>query len=256
MSARIGTIGSSTSRSRSTCSRSTRAASSATDSRRIAALRRYFVWTSRNDVAPLDPTEGVHTPKTTGRLPRPLDEATVTLVVTSVDPEAEPWRTARDRAVLEILYGSGLRVSELCSLTLGSRERVDALRVVGKGSKVRIVPLSGHAAAAIDRWLEVRHEVDAGNGGSALFLSVRGRPIGRRDVARILDAATARVGLDHRSHPHALRHSFATHLMDHGADTRSIQELLGHSDAATTQRYTHVSRERLRAVYSETHPRA
>lgn len=231
-------------------------ATSRTVARRIAALRRYFVWASRNDVAPRDPTEGVHTPKTAGRLPRPLDEETVTRVVTSVDPGAEPWRAARDRAVLEILYGSGLRVSELCSLTLDSRERVDALRVVGKGSKARIVPLSGHAASAIDRWLDVRHEVDAGNGESALFLSARGRPIGRRDVARILDAATARVGLDHRSHPHALRHSFATHLMDHGADTRSIQELLGHSDAATTQRYTHVSRERLRTVYSETHPRA
>lgn len=231
-------------------------ATSRTIARRIAALRRYFVWATRNDVAPHDPTEGLHTPKTAGRLPRPLDEDIVARIVTSIDPGAEPWRTSRDRAVLEILYGSGLRVSELCSLTLDSREREDALRVVGKGSKVRLVPLSAPAVEAIAGWMRFRPEVDGGEGGSALFLSARGRPIGRRDVARILDAATSRVGLDHRSHPHALRHSFATHLMDHGADTRSIQELLGHSDASTTQRYTHVSRERLRAVYSETHPRA
>ena len=231
-------------------------ASSRTIARRIASLRRYFGWAVRHGGREHDPTVGVHTPKTAGRLPRPLDEATVARIVTSTDPVAEPWRAARDRAMLEILYGSGLRVSELCSLTLDDRERSDALRVIGKGSKVRIVPLSKPAVEAIARWTSLRREVAGDESGNWMFLTARGRQVGRRDVARVLDAATARAGLDHRSHPHALRHSFATHLMDHGADTRSIQELLGHSDAATTQRYTHVSRERLRSVYTETHPRA
>jgi site-specific recombinase XerD len=104
--------------------------------------------------------------------------------------------------------------------------------------------------------LSVRREVADESSGNALFLSARGKPVGRRDVARLLDEACARAGISGGTHPHALRHSFATHLMDNGADTRSIQELLGHSDAATTQRYTHVSKERLRVAYTETHPRA
>jgi site-specific recombinase XerD len=127
---------------------------------------------------------------------------------------------------------------------------------MGKGSKERLVPLSAPAQDAIQQWLTVRREVVGDASGDSLFLSSRGKPIARRDVARLLDEACARAGIAGGTHPHALRHSFATHLMDNGADTRSIQELLGHSDAATTQRYTHVSKERLRLAYSETHPRA
>jgi site-specific recombinase XerD len=199
----------------------------------------------------------VHTPKTKGRLPRPLDEATVFALVTSEDSTAPEWRRARDHAVLEILYGSGLRVSEVCSLHLQSiSSDGSTLRVIGKGSKERIVPLSVPATHAIHQWLQLRHEVADEGSENALFLSARGKAVGRRDVARLLDEACERVGIAGGTHPHALRHSFATHLMDNGADTRSIQELLGHSDAATTQRYTHVSKERLRLAYTETHPRA
>ena len=230
---------------------------SRTIARRIAALRRYFRWSIKHGVARVDPTEGVHTPKTSGRLPRPLDEETVVRLITTEDADAPEWRRLRDRAALEILYGSGLRVSEVCGLTLQSMSSDnDSLRVVGKGNKERIVPLSAPASAAISSWLAVRAEVVGESSGNALFLSARGKPVARRDVARILDEACERTGIPGGTHPHALRHSFATHLMDNGADTRSIQELLGHSDAATTQRYTHVSKERLRLAYTETHPRA
>ena len=234
-----------------------RGASSRTIARRIAALRRYFVWGIRQGLNTIDPTEAMHTPKTKGRLPRPLDEATVATLVTSEDAEAPQWRRTRDRAVLEILYGSGLRVSEVCTLTMQSIASDGAsLRVMGKGSKERLVPLSAPAVQAIQQWLLVRNEVAGEASGAALFLSARGNSVSRRDVTRLLDEACERVGIIGGTHPHALRHSFATHLMDHGADTRSIQELLGHSDAATTQRYTHVSKEKLRLAYSETHPRA
>ena len=234
-----------------------RGATSRTIARRIASLRRYFGWAMRQEMASLDPTEAMHTPKTKGRLPRPLDEQTVIALVTTPDLGAPAWRQARDRAALEILYGSGLRVSEVCSLELQSMSSdKTTLRVMGKGSKERVVPLSAPATAAISHWLTLRHEVVNETSGNSLLLSARGKPVGRRDVGRLLDEACERAGIVGGSHPHALRHSFATHLMDNGADTRSIQELLGHSDAATTQRYTHVSKERLRLAYTESHPRA
>ena len=232
-------------------------ATSRTIARRIAALRRYFGWAMRQGVATLDPTESVHTPTVKGRLPRPLDEDSVARLVSTEDEDAPEWRRARDRAILEILYGSGLRVSEVCSLSLQSVSSDSAtLRVMGKGSKERMVPMSGPAIHALHRWLNIRNEVAADDAGAMLFLSARGNPVTRRDVARMLDVACERAGIVGGTHPHALRHSFATHLMDNGADTRSIQELLGHRDASTTQRYTHVSKERLRLVYSESHPRA
>ena len=234
-----------------------RGATSRTVARRIAALRRYFTWAAREGLCPADPTAALHSPAAKGRLPRPLDEDTVTTIITTEDAEAPKWRRLRDRAVLEVLYGSGLRVSEVCSLSLQSiSSKGDSLTVMGKGSKERMVPLGAPASAAVKKWLAVRGEVATKSSGPALFLSARGNPVGRRDVARLLDEACARAGVTGGAHPHALRHSFATHLMDNGADTRSIQELLGHSDASTTQRYTHVSKERLRLAYSESHPRA
>lgn len=232
-------------------------ATSRTVARRIASLRRYFTWAVREGTATSDPTVAVHTPATKGRLPRPIDVETVAALVSTEDDAAPEWRRARDRAVLEILYGSGLRVSEVCGLTLQSLGNDGTtVRVMGKGSKERIVPLSNQATHAIERWSKVRHELVREKPVASLFLTARGNAIARRDVARLLDEAAERVGVPGGTHPHALRHSFATHLMDNGADTRSIQELLGHSDASTTQRYTHVSKEKLRLAYSETHPRA
>ncbi len=233
-----------------------RQATSRTIARRIASIRKFYSWLLRSGEVDSDPTTGIGTPAVKGRLPRPLDEQSAVAVVTSVDTDAPPWQIARDTAILELLYGSGLRVSEVCALTLDSVDvKKNLVRIIGKGSKERVVPLSTPATVAVAEWKKQRPEVLV-DSTQQLFLTARGKPIGRREVARVLSLAAERAGVHGGTHPHALRHSFATHLMDNGADTRTIQELLGHSDASTTQRYTHVSKERLRQAYNDTHPRA
>ena len=216
--------------------------------RKAAALRRYFGWLAAEAVIPTDPTFGLQVAAGSGRLPRILDRRELDRLLDGPVPDGEPeWRRRRDDAVLEILYGSGVRVSELCTLQL---DQVDldagALSVWGKGSKARRVPLSQPAVAALERWLGVRSDVVPPDAGHQ-----RGKPLTPRDVRRVLDRRSPTP-----THPHALRHTFATHLLDGGADLRAVQELLGHSDVATTQRYTHVSRDRLRAAYLKSHPRA
>jgi integrase/recombinase XerC len=221
--------------------------------RKAAALRRYFEWAVTEGHAAADPTIGLQVASGTGRLPRVLDGREVDHLLEAPVPDGEPaWRRRRDDAVLEILYGSGLRVAELCSLQL-DQIALDrrALTVWGKGGKQRRVPLSDHAAAALQAWLAIRHEVVPSEAGCVAFANERGKPITSRDVRRILDRRAASP-----THPHALRHTFATHLLDGGADLRSVQELLGHSNVSTTQRYTHVSRERLKSAYDMAHPRA
>jgi site-specific recombinase XerD len=202
-----------------------------------------------------DPTLGVHTGSGESRLPRVLDGRDIGELLEGSGPEDEPvWRRTMDDAVLELLYGSGLRVSELCDLDTTSLD-LDAAAVVvwGKGSKQRRVPMSEPSVVALRKWLPIRLEVVPADGPApaALFGNERGRRLTPRDVRRIIDRRSPVP-----THPHALRHSFATHLLDGGADLRAVQELLGHRDVATTQRYTHVSRERLRAAYNSTHPRA
>jgi integrase/recombinase XerC len=224
-------------------------------SRKTASLRRYYQWSVRQQLTSVDPTLGVHTGTGEGRLPRVLDHRDIGELLEGPGPDGEAvWRRTMDDAVLELLYGSGLRVSELCGLDTSSLD-LDAAAVVvwGKGSKQRRVPLSQPSVAALRRWLRIRHEVVASDGPepAALFGNERGRRLTPRDVRRILDRRSPVT-----THPHALRHSFATHLLDGGADLRAVQELLGHRDVATTQRYTHVSRERLRAAYNSAHPRA
>jgi integrase/recombinase XerC len=225
--------------------------------RKASALRRYFGWLRRTGVVAADPTIGLSAPSGEGRLPRVLrnDELEVLLdaPAAAVDGDDEPIRL-RDDAVLELLYGSGLRVAELCGLApadvdLGRR----VVTVWGKGGKQRQVPISAPAAEAVAGWVERgRAAMETPESpADALFLNRRGRRLSTRDVRRILDHRSAAP-----THPHALRHTFATHLLDGGADLRAVQELLGHADVATTQRYTHVSRERLRSVYDATHPRA
>ena len=162
--------------------------------------------------------------------------------------------TLRDDAVLEVLYGSGLRVSELCGLSTGDLDLPAGWALVwGKGSKQRRVPISENAANALQRWLRHGRPLmrSPATPESALFLNNRGVRLGTRDVRRILDRRSPAP-----THPHALRHSFATHLLDGGADLRVVQELLGHASVRTTQVYTHVSKERLLAVYDTSHPRA
>ena len=221
--------------------------------RKIASIRRYFRWALRHDVADTDPTLGVHVSGGTGRLPKVLDRRDLEhLLEPADDPEEPLWRRRRDDAVLELLYGSGLRVAELCSLDRSSLDLDhQALRVWGKGSKERRVPIGEPACDAVAAWCEIRHEAALSEAGDALFTNERGRRLTSRDVRRILDRRSATP-----THPHALRHTFATHLLDGGADLRAVQELLGHADVATTQRYTHVSKERLTAAYRQSHPRA
>ncbi len=224
-----------------------------TVARKIAAIRRYFKWAVATGRASVDPTSGVSVPAGTGRLPRVLDSREVSgLLDAAVDADEPAWRRCRDDAVLEVLYGSGLRVAELCGLDVASLAlATGAATVWGKGGKERRVPLSEPAVRALRRWLDMRTDVVTPDQGDALFGNEVGKRLAPRDVRRIVDRRSPTP-----THPHALRHSFATHLLDGGADLRAVQELLGHADVATTQRYTHVSRERLSAAYREAHPRA
>ena len=229
-----------------------------TIARHVASLRRYFDWLRRRGRIEVDPSARLAAPGADGRLPRVLrrDELEVLLDdgPPATDDPVEAAVALRDRAVLEILYGSGLRVSELCGLR---PQDVDLARtrltVLGKGSKERVVPLSPPAAEALRTWLAAGRRVLATTDtpDDAVFVNRRARPLSPRDVRRILDRRASGP-----AHPHALRHTFATHLLDGGADLRAVQELLGHADLATTQLYTHVSRERLRGVLETTHPRA
>ena len=228
-----------------------------TIARRASALRRYFGWLVRTGAVEADPSVGLSAPRGEGRLPRVLrpDELRALL-----DDDRQPAdmghapRDLRDDALLEVLYGSGLRVAELCALDVDDLD-VDRRRVTvwGKGGKQRVVPLGDPAAVALERWLRDGREALATEAtpAGAVFLNARGRRLTPRDARRIVDRRASSP-----THPHALRHTFATHLLDGGADLRVVQELLGHSDLATTQRYTHVSKERLRTVFSATHPRA
>ena len=224
-----------------------------TVARKVSSIRRYFAYLRRTGVVAVDPATSLRAPSGEGRLPRVLDAGDLDTLLDGPTPEDEPvWRRRRDDAVLELLYGSGLRVGELCGLDVEAIDlRGHAMSVWGKGAKQRRVPLGQPAADAVRSWLDVRDEVVAPEAGPAVFANERGRRLSPRDVRRILDRRSPRP-----THPHALRHTFATHLLDGGADLRAVQELLGHADVATTQRYTHVSKERLRAVYARTHPRA
>ncbi len=228
-----------------------------TVARKGAARRRYFDWLRRRGVITTDPAVRLSVPAGPSRLPRVLGPSDIDTLLDHPPAKIgdDPLAVRlRDLAVLELLYGSGLRVAELCGLGLGDVDvRRRLVTVWGKGSKQRQVPISPPASAAVEAWLsDGRAAMAAADSPpDALFFNRRGRRLGPRDVWRLLD---------HRSpsptHPHALRHSFATHLLDGGADLRVVQELLGHASLQTTQVYTHVSKEHLRAVYETTHPRA
>lgn len=227
-----------------------------TIARKASSLRRYFAWALRRGHVEIDPSVGLQAPSGTGRLPRVLrsDELDALISPRRSATTADLEEVAlRDTAVVEVLYGSGLRVSELCGLDMASLDRsAGVVRVLGKGSKERLVPVSEPASVALAAWIERgRPAMAAPDAGDALFVNRTGRRIGARDVRRILDHRA-----DQPVHPHALRHTYATHLLDGGADLRTVQELLGHADLGSTQIYTHVSKERLRRVVDRTHPRA
>jgi site-specific recombinase XerD len=225
--------------------------------RKASTLRRYFGWCARTGRTAIDPAAGLSAPRGDARLPRVLRQDELNVLLDEPGPalaEDPPGVRARDDAVLEVLYGSGLRVGELCSLDLGDLDLAHGRATVwGKGGKQRTVPLGEPAVGALQRGLAQGRPalLTAASPEGALFVNQRGKRLTPRDVRRLLDRRAPSP-----THPHALRHTFATHLLDGGADLRAVQELLGHADLATTQRYTHVSRERLRSVYDATHPRA
>jgi site-specific recombinase XerD len=233
--------------------------------RKAAAVRAYLRYLRRHDVIATDPGRSLRTPKGDARLPRVprRDEAAALLdgAADRIDASADDGPLAlavarRDLAVLEVLYGAGLRVSECCGLR---RSDCDVARgfvtVLGKGAKVRRVPLGEPALDALRGYLsDARPELARDDSPDVVFLNRRGGALGTRDVRRILAAFP--LGDGRQLHPHALRHAYATHLLEGGADLRVVQELLGHADLATTQIYTHLTRDRLRAVYEASHPRA
>ena len=220
--------------------------------RRRAALRGYFVWlVDRGHVAE-NPAERLSAPKASHRLPKIVVREQLENLLDE-DWGDDEWATL-DRAVCEVLYGAGLRVGELCGLDIDGVDFAQGLlRVLGKGRKERIVPLHRRGLEAVRLWLfDARDEVARDDSPpEALFYNRRGHRLGSRDVRRILDN---RIVLGH-VHPHALRHTYATHLLEGGADLRVVQELLGHESLATTQIYTHVSKSRLQKVHRQSHPR-
>ena len=228
---------------------------SRTITRKVSVLRRYFDWARRTGRTEVDPTLGLAAPRGPSKLPQVLkDDQIRTLIDKPARAGDDDARDARDLAIVELLYGSGLRVSELCGLRHEDLDLAQAqVRVWGKGSKQRLVPLSDPAVAALRAWLQDHRAsfVAVDSPAAAVFLNQRGRAMTPRDVRRVIDRRSIVP-----THPHALRHTFATHLLDGGADLRAVQELLGHADIATTQIYTHVSRERLREVHRSSHPRA
>jgi site-specific recombinase XerD len=239
---------------------STRRYAKATIARTAASLRSYFLWCTKRGLVAADPSTRLSAPTPDSRLPRVLGHAELDQLLepgAGADADAASGQAEvdrRDDAVLELLYGSGLRVAELCGLDvtdldLGRR----SVTVTGKGSKQRQVLIHDRCAEALQAWLEGPRTALAGPDSppEALFYNRRGNRLGSRDVRRLLDRRSPVP-----THPHALRHSFATHLLDGGADLRVVQELLGHASLQTTQVYTHVSKERLLTVYSGTHPRA
>ena len=232
----------------------------ATIARRLAALRGLFRTQMEAGAREDNPAELLSSPKRPQRLPHVLKAGEVAALLDSI-PAATPLEV-RDRALFELAYACGLRAEELVTLDLDALDfDAEAVRVEGKGGKTRVVPLGEHARQALERYLaKARPVLQTGDGDPALFLSKSGRRLSTSDVRRRLSGwtrrAVARSPALARAHPHALRHSFATHLLDGGADLRAIQELLGHATISTTQVYTRVESARLRSAYSRAHPRA
>lgn len=226
--------------------------------RKIAAFRSFFGYLVKRGIIETDPTEGLRAPKLSRPLPKVVAEDVIDRLMNA--PDRSTPLGLRDRAILETLYATGLRVSELVSLRVNDIvEGVDEITVVGKRNKQRVVLLGSRAMDAISTYISAgrpKLAAKSANPPDALFLGRLGTAIAARTVGRIVDKYVEQVSGTLKISPHTLRHSFATHLMDHGADLRTVQELLGHENVTTTQIYTHVSRERLKEVYNRAHPRA
>ena len=230
--------------------------SRATIARRAASARAFTAWCLRRGLAPIDPGQRLASPRVSKRLPIILDTEQAGRVMDAAAVMADDGDPGalRDWAIIELLYATGIRVGELCSIDVGDLD-LDSrtVRVLGKGSKERVVPFGVPAAIAVREWIGVRDRL-AGS-GPALSVGSRGARIGQRAVRTIVERITIDAG-GPRLAPHGLRHTAATHVLEGGADLRAVQELLGHASLDTTQRYTHVSVERLRATFAQAHPRS
>lgn len=236
--------------------------SAATMARKIATLRSFYKWAHARQIASGNPMTLIRSPRQNKRLPKAITIDQIEQLLAA--PGDSDVLGRRDRAMLETLYSTGIRVSELVGLEAGDLDVAgQALRVRGKGKKERLVPLGTHAIRSIERYLELaatepsfRAAKDETGDSTPLFLNKHAKRLSSRSVRRKLDKYLREVGLDSTISPHTLRHSFATHLLDNGADLRSVQELLGHQSLSTTQVYTHLSTQRMRDAYDDAHPRA
>ncbi|MEL7496153.1 MAG: tyrosine recombinase XerC [Planctomycetota bacterium] len=226
-------------------------------SRRLASLRSYFKFAQREGLCDSNPAKPLRNPRRERKLPHFLTNREIGKLLNA--PSRFETLGLRDRAILETMYSAGLRVSELVGINLPDLDLEGGIvRVRGKGKRERLAPLGSFAIKAIKRWSSKRVPAKglSGEEKNAIFLNKFGKRITTRSVARMLEKYLKQTGLDLRTSPHTLRHSFATHLLDRGADIRSVQELLGHKSLVTTQIYTHISTASLRAVYEQAHPRA
>ncbi|MGM0593612.1 MAG: tyrosine recombinase XerC [Pseudomonadota bacterium] len=221
--------------------------------RELSALRSLYHYLLRERVVGSNPGVDIPAPRAEKRLPRALDvDQTGSLLAIDDDSPL----ALRDRAIMELIYSSGLRLAELVSMDLDSVDRSDAtVRITGKGSKTRVVPVGRQALEALGRWLRVRAQL-ADAEQRALFVSARGKRLSARSVQQRLRQWSLKQGLDSSVHPHMLRHSFASHILESSGDLRAVQELLGHADISTTQIYTHLDFQHLAKVYDQAHPRA
>ena len=224
-------------------------------SQTLSAIRAFHNFLDRRCATPAPQLALVRGPRIKPSLPRPVsaDQALGLLQETDADPDAEPWEAARDRAVLTLLYGCGLRISEGLSLTRSDAPLPETLRITGKGGKTRLAPVLPAVRAAVEHYLALQPFALAP--GDALFRARRGGPLSPRQVQVTVQRLRGRLGLPASTTPHALRHSFATHLLGAGADLRAIQELLGHASLSTTQKYTEVDARHLLEAYASAHPR-
>ncbi len=229
---------------------------SATVHRKTAALRSFYKHLRREELIVDDPTAGMASPRRAKKLPNVLNQAEVSQLLAA--PRGDSPQVFRDRAILEVMYACGLRASEVVDLEMTDIDTHQGmLKARGKGSKERIVPLGRQAIYAIERYLRAaRPAMVKGRPEKALFVNFRGVAMTRQGLYKIVQGHARTAGLDDRMSPHTLRHSFATHLLAGGCDLRSVQEMLGHADVATTQMYTHLSGEQLKDVYFKSHPRA
>ena len=221
--------------------------------RELSTLRSFFNYLLREKIVTNNPGVGVPAPKNRQRLPRTMDIEQVTRLVEIND---ETPLALRDRAIFELFYSSGLRLAEMVSLNQFDISDSDStLRVTGKGSRTRVVPVGRYARESVEKWLKVRTQL-AKSDEQALFVSRQGKRLSSRSMQQRLTYWAKRQGLEGRVHPHMLRHSFASHLLESSADLRAVQELLGHADISTTQIYTHLDFQHLAKVYDQAHPRA